>query len=792
MWNVDSGAERRPGCLHYVAFGLAALWVIFTSFALHGVAWFLAQLMLIQGSQPPSYFWPLITWVHAAALALAVVPLALFAAPPRLQAAYRAWATALVFLVVLGFSRFFPLTWSQPATAVQLALAWAGTLALAAYVRSKGHRLTRARSGVSLALAAAAFAILPWLACGALGSPLDTLLAVLAGLAFGLFAGFLLDFWLISRQPGRDVLFDGFAAGVALLVLASGFGFDGSQLLLMIALPALGFAAVLLGRRGLAETGERRGGWTAPAVLLGVAAAAPLALFDADELTLLLGLPGEGETLTWALLAAALAALVGWLVGLALPPLSALAGRRAPDVLAAGGPLAAWGLALFVYLVVGQPGFYGERLFVILREQADVAAARGISDRAERVGYVYETLVDRARASQADLRRTLDALRVSYRPYYLVNALEVDGGPFLRFYLASRSEVDRVLDSPHLRPLPVERPIATGEAPSPSEVPWNIATLGADRVWAEFGVTGKGIVVGQSDSGVQGDHPALRDGYRGREGGDDYNWLDPWNHTPRPTDVSGHGTHTLGSALGRGGIGVAPEAEWFACVNLGRNLGNPSFYIDCMQFMLAPYPQGGDPFTDGDPRRAAHVVNNSWACPPLEGCDADSLRPAVDALRAGGIFVVASAGNEGPACGSVSDPIAIYDGSLTVGAVDAAGDVAPFSSRGPVTVDGSGRAKPDLLAPGVDVLSAFPGGTYTALAGTSMAGPHVAGVVALLWSARPDLIGDVERTEQILFATASPYTGVLEDCHSGGVPNNVYGYGVVDAHAAVRKALEEP
>ena len=89
-------------------------------------------------------------------------------------------------------------------------------------------------------------------------------------------------------------------------------------------------------------------------------------------------------------------------------------------------------------------------------------------------------------------------------------------------------------------------------------------------------------------------------------------------------------------------------------MNLGRNLGNPAYYLDCMQFMLAPYPQRGNPLTDGDPARAAHVLNNSWGCPPIEGCDAAALGPAVRALRAAGIFVVASAGNEGPRCGSVS------------------------------------------------------------------------------------------------------------------------------------------
>jgi subtilisin family serine protease len=224
-------------------------------------------------------------------------------------------------------------------------------------------------------------------------------------------------------------------------------------------------------------------------------------------------------------------------------------------------------------------------------------------------------------------------------------------------------------------------------------------------------------------------------------------------------------------------------------VNLARNLANPAFYLDCMQFMLAPYAQGGDPFKDGVPDRAAHVLNNSWGCPPLEGCDAGSLDPAVRALRAAGIFVVASAGNDGPRCGSVDDPIAIYDAAFSVGAVDRAGNLADFSSRGPVTVDGSGRVKPDIVAPGVDIYSALPGSTYGENSGTSMAGPHVAGVIALLWSAQPKLIGDIERTEQILIATARPYQGRPSDCEGTELPGNGAGYGLVDAYAAVRAAL---
>jgi subtilisin family serine protease len=166
----------------------------------------------------------------------------------------------------------------------------------------------------------------------------------------------------------------------------------------------------------------------------------------------------------------------------------------------------------------------------------------------------------------------------------------------------------------------------------------------------------------------------------------------------------------------------------------------------------------------------------------------------VQALRAAGVFVVASAGNSGSACGSISDPIALYDEVFTVGAIDENGILADFSSRGPVTADGSGRLKPDVVAPGVNVLSAYPGGTYAYNDGTSMAGPHVVGVVALLWSANPALIGDIDRTEQILTETAKPYNqnfGVPECGDGNRRPDNAVGYGIIDAYAAVFRALSE-
>jgi subtilisin family serine protease len=205
--------------------------------------------------------------------------------------------------------------------------------------------------------------------------------------------------------------------------------------------------------------------------------------------------------------------------------------------------------------------------------------------------------------------------------------------------------------------------------------------------------------------------------------------------------------------------------------------GTPATYSECFQWFIAPTDLNDE---NPDPSKAPHVINNSWGCPISEGCtDPNILKSVVENTRAAGIVVVVSAGNSGSSCGSVSTPAAIYEASLSVGAVDSSDNIASFSSRGPVTVDGSNRLKPNVSAPGVNVRSSLPGGGYGNLSGTSMAGPHVAGEVALLISAEPALAGDVLLLELCTERTAVPRTSA-QTC--GGVPgsevpNNTYGWG---------------
>ncbi|MEU8182342.1 S8 family serine peptidase [Micromonospora sp. NPDC049044] len=801
---VSDGGSPWP----VVAAVLVGCWTVAVTVATQAGGWVADQVLLGFGRDRAGWLWPVL---GLATVVLVGTPALLLAVLPRsaaVRATGRVWLLGALALGALTLLRVVPPVHHEAYLAALAGAALLTALAVRLSARRSaaqdqqplGRRrgVRRPRPVPLLAVAAGLALLLPWAWLGALGGLLETALAVLAAAALGVLAATLLDaaFWsrfAVGRppRPARLVLVGGLVAGVVLLLLAAGTGQSGAQLPALLTLPPVGFALASLWAGTWRPTADPAdagpAGRTATGWLVGLAALGPLAFTDPEEITLLL--VGTRDIPFWVAAAAAAGLAVAALVAIGYAVLLARPTARTPSrrvaAVAAVVLLVAFGV---VDLGPGQPGLYGERLLVVLRAQADLsglpAGQPGRAGRDARAAKVYKRLVTTAERSQADLLATLTRLRLDPVSYYLVNAVEVDGGPAVRAWLARRPEVARVLVSQRLRPLPAPAGQTRGTVPKPTGPEWNISRIGADRVWSQLGVTGAGIVVGSSDSGVDGTHPALRAGFRG---GDD-SWYDPWDGTRSPTDQGGHGTHTVGSAVGRDGIGVAPDAQWVGCVNLDRNLGSPALYLDCLQFMLAPFPVGGDPFTDGRPERAPQVLTNSWGCPPIEGCDRGILRPATAALEAAGIFVVAAAGNTGPWCASIDDPPAPYPDVLTVGAVDAQGRVAEFSSRGPAP---GGPGKPDVLAPGVGVVSAMPGGTYAALDGTSMATPQVAGVVALMWSANPTLVGDVDRTRQILRDTATAATPTYRSSNPSdacGAPSNITGAGQVDAYAAVRAA----
>jgi subtilisin family serine protease len=446
-------------------------------------------------------------------------------------------------------------------------------------------------------------------------------------------------------------------------------------------------------------------------------------------------------------------------------------------------------------------------IVIMLADQADVSAAHRMSDQDARGWFVFNTLTQHATRTQAALRAELDARGVSYQTFWAANMIVATADRALIEWLANRDDVARIDSNNPVRW--IEPPEVANFSPAPNgpsapnTAEWGVLNVNAPSVWA-LGFNGAGMVIGEQDTGVRWTHAALKPKYRGWDGtvaNHNYNWHDSIHagggdcgpNTIAPCDDSGHGTHTAGTTVGDDGlgnqIGVAPGARWIGCRNMDVGNGTPASYTECFQFMIAPTDSSGN---NPNPALRAHVLNNSWTCPASEGCTTRAeLETIVNNTLAAGIFVVASAGNSGPNCSTVSDPPSIYDAAFSVGAYDINNSLAGFSSRGPSTYYVPNLLKPNLSGPGVNVRSSTRTSdtSFGNLSGTSMSSPHVAGVVALLWSARPQLVRDIFSTKALLQNTANPSVLVAaQTCggtSSGQIPNNTFGYGRVDVLAAV-------
>ena len=451
-----------------------------------------------------------------------------------------------------------------------------------------------------------------------------------------------------------------------------------------------------------------------------------------------------------------------------------------------------WVLDQLVLSAAGESEF-----LIVLAEQADLSRAVELSTKRAKGRYVVERLRETAARTQAPLLDELARAGVVHRPFWIANMIWAKGGEAAVASLAARHDVARITANPKVG---LDSPsVDEASAPlAPEAVGWNISMVNADDLWS-LGFTGQGAVIGGHDTGCDWDHPALQGKYRGWNGATadhNYNWHDAVHsgggscgpNSPAPCDDTNHGTHTMGTMVGADGanqVGMAPGAKWIGCRNMDQGIGTPATYSECYQWFIAPTALDG---LNPDPAMAPDVINNSWSCPSTEGCtDPNVMQLVVKNLRAAGIFTAHSAGNSGPNCSSVNAPSAIYGASFTVGNTTSTDSIAGSSSRGPVTVDGSNRRKPDISAPGTSVRSSVPGTGYATFSGTSMAGPHVAGSVALLISARPALAGNVDGLEEILRESAVHPATSAQVC--GGLsatvfPNNTFGFGRIDALAA--------
>jgi subtilisin family serine protease len=444
-----------------------------------------------------------------------------------------------------------------------------------------------------------------------------------------------------------------------------------------------------------------------------------------------------------------------------------------------------------------------QEIVVVLKKQADISKVNSISGKEGKAKYVYETLLDLATKDQLNLQALLRTKKVEFRSFYIVNMVSLSADMNLINELALLPEVKEVLQNGKFE---LERTFEDKGGIRATE--WGLNMIQAPDVWS-MGYKGQGIIIGGQDTGYDWNHPALKNKYKGWNGSSanhDYHWHDAihaasatnscGSNSPEPCDDDTHGTHTMGTMVGEDGpdnqIGVAPDAKWIGCRNMDEGNGTLTTYVECFEWFLAPYPVTGTT-ADGDPTKAPHVINNSWGCPASEGCNLGNfpiMEAALNALRSAGTVIVVSAGNSGPNCSTVNDPAAIFQNSFSVGSTTSSDIISNFSSRGPVTIDGSNRLKPNVTAPGSSVRSCVPGNGYASKSGTSMAGPHVAGAVALLLSANPELQGEVDWIENIIEKSATPKTST-QNCGSisgSTIPNNTFGWGRINVLNAVRKA----
>ncbi|MBZ0264804.1 S8 family serine peptidase [bacterium] len=444
------------------------------------------------------------------------------------------------------------------------------------------------------------------------------------------------------------------------------------------------------------------------------------------------------------------------------------------------------------------------RVAVLMAERPDADylhnLVQGLS-RKERQKVVWREVDYLARVTQEELLTYLEEKQglgevEFYRSLKIANGVQIRAQAHIILEVAERFDIARVIDdrSYPVFPEPKGPSARTDEL---DEVVWSVDIIDAPLVWQD-GWTGEGIVVGVIDTGADYTHPDLADHLW--DGGDEFpnHGYDFDNNDDDPMDDHGHGTHCSGSVLGDGTGGDTTGVAYNATLMILK----VSIAIDeaAQATIWAAQDFGLEHGVD--------VTSMSLGYMPAWNPDRTQWRDQYVVLNEAGIVNVVAAGNEGGtippnSCrtpGDVPSPWANPDeieeggrgGVISVGATDIQDDIADFSSRGPVTWEGIdgyddwwlsgdhvGLIRPDVSGPGVNVTSTQNGGGYTEMSGTSMATPHIAGVVALMLSKAEDLLP--EDVDEILQTTALDFGDEGKD--------NVFGAGRVDAFAAVDAAF---
>ena len=370
----------------------------------------------------------------------------------------------------------------------------------------------------------------------------------------------------------------------------------------------------------------------------------------------------------------------------------------------------------------------------------------------------------------------------SYESFFIINCVNLVARKSVIVELAKRDDVEKIIENKVIK---VEKPekneiIRMSRSAYDMHIPWNLEAINAYKAQRYTKDCNNEVVVGIIDSGVDSTHSAISKNYRGNDSSlAAYSWYNTITgkdgSQEKPYDDRGHGTHVCGTILGskeNALLGVAPKAKWIGVKVFDQDGETDNVkLLKAGEWIMAP---------NGDPTKAPKVVNNSWGGNSNDGF----FQKIVKKWRDAGIFPVFSAGNVGPFNDGGDDSIGTpgaYPESYAVGAIRKDEHIAKFSLRGKSSY--TNKIKPDIVAPGVNILSCIPGEKYTIYTGTSMAAPHVTGVIALMLQVNPNLT--VDQIENILNETALP----LKDEYYTITPNNGYGYGKVNAVSAVQLAM---
>ncbi len=429
-------------------------------------------------------------------------------------------------------------------------------------------------------------------------------------------------------------------------------------------------------------------------------------------------------------------------------------------------------------------------VFIIANGEVDngwIDAATAGMDRAERQEFVVDALMEISETSQEGILHSLavasEGTVQNVQPLWLANSVYCEATVSVIRELATRSDVILIERGAGdqgglIEPVEVRAPIHDD---LDRGVAWGVSKINADDVWS-MGYDGSGVIVGIIDTGTDYNHLDLHNNMWHDTGAGYHYGYDFYDGDNDPMDTYGHGTHCSGSVLGDGSAGtetgVAPGATCMA-LRINYYVGGEYTWIQAMQFGAA---------------HGAAVLSMSMGT----NHGNTSLRTAEANLLTAGVFHSVAAGNSGSGSGTILSsgdspppwfhPNQSHHGGrsavVTVGATNSGDGIASFSSRGPVTwwsdySDSSPLIDPDISGPGVDVVSTKWGGGYTTMSGTSMATPHIAGVVALMLDANPSL--SVAKIDSIIEMTSV-------DLGAGG-KDNTYGAGRVDAYQAVLASL---